>query len=273
MLFVLDLQFAYVGTMGVMPWLDNILLKKPRLLMLLRMTNPPGDFANERVQARLQSEEKGPDQPDFLSRFVDAQKQHPDVVSELQLITNTMTNVIAASDTASAALTASTDQVLKHPDIYAKFQAEIDGKAFNYPVSYTEANALPYLDAVIKEVLRIFPIVGIERERKVGPTGLVLPSGQRFPPGTIVGVNAWPLHRDKTVFGQIADEFVPERWLRQEDGSEKEFETRIEGRVAYNFDLGAGPRACLGRYTASLEVYKVLATLFGLFEVGQCCDF
>jgi cytochrome P450 len=273
MLCMLDLQFAYIGTMGAMPWLDNLLLKNPLLLMLLRIPNPLVDFASERVQARLQSEEEAPDKPDFLSRFIDAQKQYPDVVSELQLITYATTNMLAASDTTSAALTAIIYHVLKHPDIYAKLQAEIDGKAFNFPVSYTEANALPYLCAVIKEVLRIFPTAGIELERKVGPTGLVLPSGQRFPPGTIVGINAWPLHRDKTVFGQDADEFVPERWLRQEGESEKEFETRLKAMQRTILTFGAGPRACLGRHIASLELYKLLATLFGLFEVSQCFDF
>lgn len=160
MLAMLDIQFAYISTMGNMPWLDNFLLKNPLLLFLLRIPNPLVDFASARAKARLNGDEKAdPSQPDFLTRF--AQAQHPDVVTELQLITYATTNVLAASDTTSAALTAIIYHILKHPAVHAKLQAEIDASCTTFPVSYTDAHThLPYLHATIQEVLRVFPTSG-----------------------------------------------------------------------------------------------------------------
>lgn len=269
MLAMLDLQFAYIGTMGVMPWLDKLLLKNPLLLMLLKTPNTLVDFASEQVKARQQSSNKVSIQKlDFLSRFFEAQRQYPDIVSDLQLTTYAATNVLAGSDTTSGALTAIIYHILKNPGVYARVQTEIDAAAPTFPVSYTVASNLPYLGATIKEVLRIFPTTGTELERTVKADGLVLPTGHRLPAGAIVGLNAWPLHRDSKVFGKDADEFRPDRWLQQPNEPAEEFDSRLKGMQRVILTFGAGPRACLGRHIAFLQLYKLIATLFGLFEVG-----
>lgn len=269
MIGTLDLQFLYIGTVGAMPWIDNLLLKNPLLLALIKTPNHLVEFTAERIRNRLSGREKGhPGRQDFLSRFLDAQKQHPDVVTDIQLAAYANTNVLAASDTTAAALTAIIMCLLRRRDAYVKLQAEIDSRQLEFPVSYAVAQTLPYLDAVIKEALRFFPTTGIDLERKVGPARLVLPTGQTLPAGTIVGVNPWPVHRDESVFGEDADEFNPERWMRGDSETESGFNERVRNMQRAYMTFGYGPRACLGKHIAYMEIYKLIPTLLGLYDVS-----
>lgn len=269
MLYMQRVQFTYISTMGQMPWLDYLLLKNPLLLMCLKIPNPLVDFVSKQVEHRLRGDENdAPAKRDFLAHFIEAQKQQPKIVTNIQLVTYAATNVLAASDTTSATLHINIYHILKYPRVYALIQAEIDDANPPFPVSYAVASTLPYLVATIKEVLRFFPTTGIELERKVGPEGLVLPSGARLAADTIVGINPWPVHRHRSVFGEDADDFIPERWLPQEGESAEDCEDRIRAMQRVILTFGAGPRACIGKHIAYLQLYKVIATLFGKFDVS-----
>lgn len=77
-------------------------------------------------------------------------------------------------------------------------------------------------NATIQETLRIHPNTGTILERRApAPHGAVI-DGCRVPAGTVVGVNAWVLHRDRGVYGADADAFRPERWLEADE------EARVE---------------------------------------------
>ena len=67
-------------------------------------------------------------------------------------------------------------------------------------------------NAVIQETLRIHPNTGTIIERKVPEKGALI-DGYYIPGGTIVGINAWVLHRNEQVYGKDIDAFRPERWL------------------------------------------------------------
>ena len=62
------------------------------------------------------------------------------------------------------------------------------------------------------EAGRIHPPFGLHLERVAPPEGLNL-CGQDIPGGTIVGMNAWVVHRDRDIFGEDAACWRPERWL------------------------------------------------------------
>jgi cytochrome P450 len=85
--------------------------------------------------------------------------------------------------------------------------------ASNAAVSWKEAQGMSYLQACIKEALRLHPAVGMPLERVVPEGGVVL-GGHWFRSGTVVGVNAWVLHRNQDVFGHDAEIWNPERWLK-----------------------------------------------------------
>jgi cytochrome P450 len=86
------------------------------------------------------------------------------------------------------------------------------------------AKDMPYLQAVMKEAMRLHPAVGIPMSRYV-PKGGAEIDGHWYPTGTVVGINAWVVHHDNGVFGEDADIFRPERWL--------EGDTRIMERTMY----------------------------------------
>ena len=269
MIKTLDLQSLYIGTVGFMPWVDYLLLKNPLLLALLKTPNYLVQFTGERIRKRISGEEKSdPERKDFLAKFFDSQTQYPDVVTDLQLSAYANANILAASDTTGSALTAIVMHLLKHPSVLHKLRDELDKNDCTYPLSYKKAQALPYLNAVIQETLRICPTVAVDLERKVGSSGLVLPTGETLPPRTTVGVNPWPVQRNTGVFGHDANSFVPERWLRRGAESEAEFDCRLRAMNRAYIEFGYGPRACLGKHIALMELYKLIPTLFGIFDVS-----
>jgi cytochrome P450 len=83
-------------------------------------------------------------------------------------------------------------------------------------LSWNQSQNLPYLQACLKEAMRVRPAVGLNITRLVPPEGAEL-DGHFFPGGTSVACNGWVLHRDRDVFGQDADDFRPERWLDDEE--------------------------------------------------------
>lgn len=116
------------------------------------------------------------------------------------------------------------------------------------------------------------PVVGHILERVVPSSGLELKNGTTLPPGTIVGVNPWVVHYQTRIFGSEPNEFRPERWLQGENETAEGYESRIKGMRDSDLSFGGGNRVCLGRPLALVEVYKVIATVFGKFDlelVGQ----
>ena len=91
--------------------------------------------------------------------------------------------------------------------------------------------------------MRIFPSVAFPYQRWTPKEGATI-AGNFFPGGVLVGCSAWVIHRNKTVFGQDANEFRPERWLESEECSK--FMKR------YMMQFGMGTRTCLGKNIALL---------------------
>ena len=124
---------------------------------------------------------------------------------------------MAGSDTTAAAIIAILYHLMRVPSAYAKLTKEIDKaieeNRLSENVKYSEAVTLPYLVACCKECMRLHPSVGMTLPRCVPPQGCIL-AGERIQGGTRVGVNAAVVHRDRKIFGDDADSFVPERWFR-----------------------------------------------------------
>lgn len=69
---------------------------------------------------------------------------------------------------------------------------------------------------MINETLRMHANTGLILERIV-PEGGTTIDGHTIPVGTVIGVNAWVIHRNKKVFGEDVDVFRPERWLEADE--------------------------------------------------------
>lgn len=185
-----------------------------------------------------------------------------------ELVSESLLQVLAGSDTSATSIRATMLYLMSHPRIYRKLQAEIDaavraGKAPSPVIKASEAAELPYLQAVIKEGMRIWPAVTGMLPKVVPPGGdTVEIDGKQvyLPGGTNVGYCAWGIHHNKDVFGEDAHVFRPERWL----------EARGENlaRMAKTAELiwGWGKYQCLGRPVATIELNKVFFELLRNFD-------
>lgn len=126
---------------------------------------------------------------------------------------------------------------------------------------------MPYLDAVIRESLRIHPPVSMIMERVVPGDGLTLPDGSTVPGGYLVGMNPYILARNKQVWGENAEAFYPDRWLQADNESDEEYKLRMQAYAKCSIAFGAGSRICLGRNLSQMEVYKIVATLIARYDI------
>ncbi len=260
-----------------MPWLDLFLRKNP----LLRQLPPPANLfspvssvitrAGTIFAQRVADEgtSKASEYHDLTSRILDIKRTHPDQIPDEAVVGYTLTFLQAGSDTVSIALRTIVYYLSKHPSMQRKLQAEIDAAKLTYPVTWKAAQHLVYLDAVIKEALRFHSPTGNLQERTVSHTGLVLPNGRYLKPGTVACMTPWTLCTNEDVFGKDARDFNPDRWLKGLNESEDEFQERTKRMKRADLVFGYGPRSCLGKPIAQLEIYKLVPTLFGLFDV---CD-
>lgn len=205
--------------------------------------------------------------PDFLTKFREAKDKHAEVLTDTQLAEYVRTNVAAGSDTTAIALRELVYRFLTTPESLRRFLDEIESvlaarpqdEEVDKPITWKEGLNMPYFQACLKECLRVHSPLGQMIPRMV-PEGGVTLCGKYIPEGTVVGCNAWTVHRDKTFYGEDADEYRPERWLDED----LEKVRRMENA---SFAFGGGPRVCVGRNIALLEINKLIPELFRRFEL------
>jgi cytochrome P450 len=97
------------------------------------------------------------------------------------------------------------------------------------------------------------PALGLNLERIVPASDLKLDDAF-LPPGTIIGVNPWIMHRDPSIFGEDAEVWNPSRWIDTDAERVKRMDQHI-------LTFGAGKRTCLGKNSAMLEIHKLVPAL------------
>ncbi|KAJ5964791.1 benzoate 4-monooxygenase cytochrome P450 [Penicillium vulpinum] len=189
---------------------------------------------------------------DMLQSFINSGLSRPEVESEA------LVTLFGGTDTTSTALRNIIFYLSTTPQAYRALQSEIDDafKTVTRPViSKAEAEALPFLQACIKEGLRIFP-------PSMGLMGKVCPHddticGIKVPANTKVAWSALAIMRNRSIFGENADVYDPQRWI------DAPVERRKEMDASYGLVFATGTRwECLGKRLAYIELGKTI------FEVG-----
>lgn len=101
----------------------------------------------------------------------------------------------------------------------------------------------------MKEVLRLDPS-GPSLFPRVAPKGGLNLNGLYIPEGTAVSAVSWVINRNKEVYGEDAEEFRPERWMKSEE--------RARELDNYSFTFGYGARVCLGKNLGLMELNKAV---------------
>ncbi|KAF3387658.1 Cytochrome P450 monooxygenase mpaDE [Penicillium rolfsii] len=264
---------AYASLCGQVPEMHKLLLGNPLMPILMpsmESWNQVLQFTLKQLNSRTSLSRdrelnKGDleNGKDMLSRWMSIHHSDPQKMSTRDVIVHLSTNVFAGSDTTAIALRAIIYFLLRNPKTMDKVVREIDEADglghLSSPISYRETTThLPYLGAVIKEAMRLYPSVGLILERHV-PAGGVTVCDKHIPAGTTVGINAWVLHHDPRVFPN-PESFVPERWLESTPGKLKEMEQSF-------FAFGAGSRTCVGKNISLIEMHKIIPQLLRDFTL------
>ncbi|QKD59202.2 cytochrome P450 [Fusarium oxysporum Fo47] len=238
------LSVDYFAQIGQMPFLDWLLNKNPMVRIGPPDISHVTHFSIAQLQRRLEQQEKhkSSDEPDFLDHFIGGMKSNPDSVNAKLVLNFLLANVLAGADTTAIALRAIFDFLLQNQHAMTKLKSEILTLSFNdaEAVPYSRARSLPYLDAVIRESLRMHPSVAMPLERYVPNTGLTLPDGSFIPPGVAVGLNPYIIGRNEVVWGEDTHRFRPDRWLKTEDESEGEYQRRLRKMNGADLTFGGG---------------------------------
>ncbi|KAI1616058.1 cytochrome P450 3A3 [Exophiala viscosa] len=194
----------------------------------------------------------------YLLTAKDPDKGGP--IPDGELKAEALTQLIAGSDTTGNTITHLTDMLTRNPAKLKILQEELD-TAFPDPqpqdfvASFVDCKDLPYVQAVIYETLRLRTTVSMGLPRVVGEGGATV-CGERFEEGTVLSTATYTTHRDPRIWGSDSWDFKPERWLGR---GQAELEK-------YFLGFSQGPRACIGRNVAFMELKKTVATVFRRFE-------
>ncbi|KAI1340026.1 cytochrome P450 [Xylariaceae sp. FL0016] len=192
-----------------------------------------------------------------------AEKENSPHFNMKYLVAAASSNVGAGSDTVSCGLQSFFYHMLRHPDAMKRAQAEIEdacrqGRCTQRVVSYEDAVQLPYLQACIKEALRIFGPVPMGLPR-MAPKGGITIGDHFFPEGVTLSISPWVYHYSTEFWGPDAREFNPDRWLADD----------IASREKYFIPWGMGYASCPGQHIARIQLSKISATVVRDYEIRQ----
>nr|POE62530.1 cytochrome p450 3a16 [Quercus suber] len=184
----------------------------------------------------------------------------PGQLSDDQLVDQLLTFLAAGHETTSGALTWTAWLLATKSDIQEKLRLELREHFENNEPGLTATflEALPYLNAVTNEQLRLIPTVPTTARVAIRDTTIL---DQRIPKGTTMILSPWAINRSKALWGPDAEEYKPERWLP-------------EGQAGLGGSKGMfslitflhGPRSCIGQAFSRAELKCLIAALVLKFD-------
>ncbi|KAI1159042.1 cytochrome P450 [Nemania serpens] len=251
-----------MNVLGDVPWARNIVFSQ----LGIKLVGPkPTDrsgvglmmkMTNDQVRKAYAGDSKGA--TDILGSF----RRHG--VTETECQTEALFMFVAGSETTASSMSMILVYLTATPTAYYKLKTEMksaieSGRASN-PITGPQARELPYLQAVVYEGLRIRPPATATFGKEVPPGGDTI-HGYFVPGGTTVASNLCALMRSKTLFGEDAEMFRPERFLEADEA------TRVEMQRNVELTFGYGRWMCAGKAIAFLEINKTV------FEILRHFDF
>jgi cytochrome P450 family 135 len=174
------------------------------------------------------------DRGDVLSILLQARHEDGRPMSDVEIRDELVTLLVAGHETTATALSWVVERLVRHPDHQARLTEEI------------HAGEQQFCDAVVKETLRLRPVLSLVARRLKAPMEI---GGVRLPTGVTVVPSIYLMHRRPDIYPD-PERFRPERFVEQRAGT-------------YTWiPFGGGVRRCLGAAFAEYEMRIVLSTLF-----------
>lgn len=233
----------------IMPWFQVDLGPRSPWGRYLRHRAQTDALLFEQIEARRREGTR--DRDDVLTMLLEARLEDGSPLGNSELRDELMTLLAAGHETTATALAWTFHHLAQHPHVQARVHAELDRVLGGGPVDPERSSGLVYLDAVIKETLRLQPVIaGIGRFLDAPMTI----AGWDLPAGTMVGPSIYLTHRNPKVWPD-PERFDPDRF--------------VDAKISpYAFlPFGGGTRRCIGMAFALYEMRIVLATVLSKHRV------
>jgi cytochrome P450 len=175
------------------------------------------------------------------------------------------TSFIAGFESSSSILHTFILAMILYPEVQAKGQAEIDsviGATSRLP-EFDDRPLLPYVDAILRELLRWIPVVPLGIPHATSKDDVY--DGRFIPKGALVIINVWAMSRDESKHGADVEEFRPERHLTAENNSSPQ-------PISTDPIFGLGRRICPGRFTAEGVIWIAIVNILATFQIVKSKD-
>lgn len=164
-------------------------------------------------------------------------------------------SIAAGTDTSAVTVEWALSELLKNPKLLAKATEELDRVVGRDCLPTEEdTSSLPFLQAVVKETMRLHPAAPLLSPRMCRQDTSV--DGYDVPAGTCIAVNAWAIGRDPAVWDS-PEEFRPERFI--------DSDVDVKGQDFQLLPFGSGRRMCPGIGRGLRLVHVTLANLLHAF--------
>lgn len=168
----------------------------------------------------------------------------------------------AATDTSAIALEWALAELINNPKVLKRAQEEIDTIVGKHRlVAKSDGPNLPYIQAIVKETLRLHPPIPMVTRRSVQDCII---NGYNIPAHTMLIVNIWSIGRNPKYWENPLD-FWPERFLRAENDDPVGL-IDVKGHHFQLLSFGTGRRGCPGMSLALQQLHTVLAATIQCFD-------
>ncbi|KAK9855884.1 hypothetical protein MYU51_001537 [Penicillium brevicompactum] len=175
------------------------------------------------------------------------EKDSDETMADREVLLESIMLIVAGSGTTAVTMTFLTWAVMANPQIQTLLEKEV--AILREDFTDSELEALPYLNAVINESLRLYGAAPFGLPRIVPKAGFNV-CGLQIPGGTTVTTQSFSMHRDGSVW-EDPGKFAPERWLDKKQNPRAIFAP-----------FGSGSRTCIGLHMAQMELRFATALLF-----------
>jgi cytochrome P450 len=188
----------------------------------------------------------------------------PELWAEVNLL------IVAGSDTTSTSLSATLFYLLNNPSCLRQLTEEIrstfDGMDIENIRSGSLLGSCIYLRACIDEAMRLSPPVPGHLPREVQLGGMII-DGYSIPAGTIVGAAAYAIHHNPNYYPEPFS-YIPDRWLPSREHLSPDLaKVTVETVQSAFCPFSIGPRGCIGKPLAYIQLMATLARIVYLFDL------
>jgi cytochrome P450 len=248
---LIDLNKSVFSTQNRLSWFLDNFLPTPKHLRFRRAIARVDRLILDLIRDRRA---QGSDRKDLLSVLLSIKNDETGSLTEKQLRDEIVTTFIAGNETTAVALSWVWVVLARHPKEFWKLRNELETVLQGRTPTFADLPKLEHTYRIIKETLRLYPPNRSTAREAARDCRL---GDHEIPAGSQVVMPQWVVHRDERFYDR-PNEFIPDRWTT-------EFEKNMH-KYAY-FPFGGGPRLCIGRSFAMMEIALVIAIITEKFEI------